>query len=105
MLPFFIGLVAIRPNASPWVRYALITGVNGIPYSHSILVGMVSRNAKSVGTRAVSAAVYNISYQIGSIIAVNIYRNSDKPYCKCSQKNRPSFRAKGGLIVCRLYWE
>ena len=81
MLPFFIGLVAIKPDASPWVRYALITGINGIPYAHSILVGTVSSNAKSVGRRAVAAAIYNITYQIGSIGAVNIYREEDKPYC------------------------
>lgn len=60
----------------------MLTGVNGIPYTHSILVGMTSRNARSVGRRAVSAAVYNMGYQIGSIIAVNVYREDDKPYCK-----------------------
>jgi hypothetical protein len=99
MLPFFIGLVVIPPNASPWIRYALLTGVNGIPYSesqnpddttkvkasdfvaHAILVGMISRNANSVGTRALSAALYNMCYQFGSIAAANIYRNDDKPYC------------------------
>ncbi|RFU34241.1 hypothetical protein B7463_g2082, partial [Scytalidium lignicola] len=79
-LPFLIALVCIPPTASPWVRYALLTGVNGIPYTHAILVGMISRNANSVGTRAVSAALYNICYQFGSIVAVNIYRNDDKPY-------------------------
>lgn len=82
MLPFFIGLVVIPPSASPWVRYALLTGVNGIPYTHSILVGMTSQNAKSVGTRAVSTAVYNMCYQVGSVVAVNVYRDNDKPYCE-----------------------
>jgi len=79
-LPFLIGLVCIPPTASPWVRYALLTGVNGMPYTHAILVGMISRNANNVGTRAVSAALYNICYQFGSIVAVNIYQNDDKPY-------------------------
>lgn len=32
MLPFFIGLLAIPATASPWVRYALLTGINGEPY-------------------------------------------------------------------------
>lgn len=82
MLPFFIALVVLPESTSPWIRYALLTGVNGIPYTHSILVGMTSRNAGSVGRRAVSAAVYNMGYQIGSIIAVNVYREDDKPYCK-----------------------
>ncbi|KAF7559615.1 hypothetical protein G7046_g4545 [Stylonectria norvegica] len=79
MLPFFIGLIAIKPDASPWVRYALLTGINSLPYTHSILVSLVSRNSKAVGRRAVAAAVYNITYQIGSIVAANIYRDNDKP--------------------------
>lgn len=82
MLPFFIGLICIKPDASPWVRYALITGINGIPYTHSILVGLTSRNARSVGRRAVATAVYNMTYQIGSVAAVNIYRDGDKPFCE-----------------------
>lgn len=99
MFPFFVGLVTIPISASPWVRYALLTGVNGIPYSkslrtmfilgmsliviaHAILVGMISRNANSVATRAVSTALYNMSYQFGSIAAANIYRDNDKPYCE-----------------------
>ncbi|KAI9929638.1 hypothetical protein ASPWEDRAFT_28509 [Aspergillus wentii DTO 134E9] len=86
MLPFFIGLVVIPPSASPWVRYALLTGVNGIPYTHSILVGMTSQNAKSVGTRAVSTAVYNMCYQVGSVVAVNVYRDNDKPYYYTADK-------------------
>lgn len=82
MLPFFIALVALPESANPWVRYALLTGINSIPYTHSVLVGMASRNSRSVGTRAVATAVYNMTYQIGSIAAVNIYRDEDKPYCK-----------------------
>ena len=82
MLPFFIGLISIKHDASPWIRYALLTGINGIPYTHSIMVGLISRNAKAVGRRAVAAAVYNMTYQIGSIAAVNIYRDDDKPLCK-----------------------
>lgn len=81
MLPFFIVLVCIPDSASPWVRYAMLTGINGIPYTHSILVGMTSANAKTVSMRAVSTAIYNMSYQVGSIVAVNIYREEDKPYC------------------------
>ncbi|KAF2185217.1 allantoate permease [Zopfia rhizophila CBS 207.26] len=80
MLPFFIALIVLPRTANPWVRYAMLTGINGIPYTHSILVGMTSTNAKGVGTRAVSTAVYNMCYQIGSVIAVNIYREGDKPY-------------------------
>lgn len=98
VLPFFIGLLAISRSASPWVRYALLTGVNGEPYSesetcpcrfprlthalaHAILVGLISRNSNNVAIRAVSAAVYNMCYQLGSIVAVNVYREEDRPYC------------------------
>ncbi|KAJ0419634.1 major facilitator superfamily domain-containing protein [Aspergillus carlsbadensis] len=86
MLPFFIALVCIPDSSSPWVRYAMLTGINGIPYTHSILVGMTSANAKNVGMRAVSTAIYNMCYQIGSIVAVNIYREEDKPYYHTANK-------------------
>ncbi|KAF4918022.1 putative transporter [Colletotrichum viniferum] len=86
MLPFFIALVALPESANPWVRYALLTGINSIPYTHSVLVGMASRNSRSVGTRAVATAVYNMTYQIGSIAAVNIYRDEDKPYYYTANK-------------------
>ncbi|KAL4879897.1 major facilitator superfamily domain-containing protein [Aspergillus karnatakaensis] len=86
MLPFFIALVCIPDSSSPWVRYAMLTGINGIPYTHSILVGMTSSNAKNVGMRAVSTAIYNMCYQIGSIVAVNVYREEDKPYYHTANK-------------------
>lgn len=87
MLPFFVGLVGISPTTSPWIRYALLTGINGIPYTHSILVGMTSKNAKGVARRTCSAAVYNMCYQVGSIIAVNVYRKEDAPLCKSFHVN------------------
>ncbi|KAH6884941.1 allantoate permease [Thelonectria olida] len=86
MLPFFCALVALKPDTNPWIRYAMLTGINGIPYTHSILVGMVSQNAKAVGRRAVAAAIYNMTYQVGSIAAVNIYREGDKPYYYTANK-------------------
>ncbi|KAF4449973.1 allantoate permease [Fusarium albosuccineum] len=86
MLPFFCALVALKPDTNGWIRYAMLTGINGIPYTHSILVGMVSQNAKAVGRRAVAAAIYNMTYQIGSIGAVNIYREGDKPYYYTANK-------------------
>lgn len=82
MLPFFIGLISISPDSNSWVRYALLTGINSLPYAHSIMVGLVSRNSMAVGRRAVACAVYNMTYQIGSIAAVNIYRAEDSPFCE-----------------------
>ncbi|KAL2819558.1 major facilitator superfamily domain-containing protein [Aspergillus cavernicola] len=86
MLPFFIALICLPASSSPWVRYAMLTGINGIPYTHSILVGMTSANAKNVSMRAVSTAIYNMCYQIGSIIAVNVYREEDTPYYYTANK-------------------
>lgn len=74
----------------------MLTGINGIPYTHSILVGMVSQNAKAVGRRAVAAAIYNMTYQVGSIAAVNIYREGDKPYCK---KRPDAARGENGMLT------
>ncbi|KAI1499954.1 allantoate permease [Biscogniauxia marginata] len=96
MLPFFAGLIGISPDASPWVRYVLLTCINGIPYTHSILVGMASKNAKGVARRTCSAAAYNMSYQVGSIIAVNIYRDNDTPYYYTGN------RALTGLCVANI---
>jgi len=77
-LPWFAALVAI-PNASPWVRYALLTGVQSYPYCHAILVSWNATNSNAVRTRAVSAALYNMFVQSGNIIASNIYRDDDRP--------------------------
>ncbi|KAL8347630.1 hypothetical protein RB601_002990 [Gaeumannomyces tritici] len=66
-------------NASPWVRYAILTGMLSYPYCHAILVAWNASNSNSVRTRAVSAALYNMFVQSGNIIATNIYRDDDKP--------------------------
>ena len=42
-----------------WGTYAIITTLLCFPYCHAILVGWVSKNSNNVGTRTVSAAVYN----------------------------------------------
>lgn len=79
MLPWLVALVCIPATASPWVRYALMTGLLSYPYCHAILVGWNAKNSNAVRTRAVSAALYNMFVQSGNIIASNIYRDDDKP--------------------------
>ncbi|CAI2034650.1 hypothetical protein SEUBUCD646_0I00150 [Saccharomyces eubayanus] len=80
VLPFIVSLVALPTDTNPWIKYVLLTGVLGLPYTHSILAGWVSEISNSVRSRAIGTALYNISAQIGTIIASNLYRNDDKPY-------------------------
>lgn len=42
-----------------WGTYAIVTVTLSYPYCHAILVGWSSRNANSVGSRTVAAAMYN----------------------------------------------
>jgi predicted MFS family arabinose efflux permease len=71
-------LIALRwwPGSGKevWGTYALLVVLLGYPYCHAILVAWTSRNAGSVRTRTISAAVYNMSVQAGSVIGSNIYR-------------------------------
>ncbi|KAI1822577.1 MFS general substrate transporter [Xylaria intraflava] len=79
-------LVALRwwpgTYVDAWGTYALTTVFLSYPYCHAILVSLVSRNSNSVGTRGVSAAVYNIMVQTGNVIGNFIYRDDDKPLYK-----------------------
>lgn len=47
---------------------------------HPFLIGWVSQNSQSVRNRAVSLCLYNMSVQVGNILATRIYTNGDKPY-------------------------
>ncbi|CAK7237874.1 hypothetical protein SBRCBS47491_010185 [Sporothrix bragantina] len=74
-LRFWPGLIVNR-----WGTYALVTVLLSYPYCHAILVGWTSKNANNVGARSVSAALYNITVQMGGIISAYIYRADDAPY-------------------------
>ncbi|KAH3662560.1 hypothetical protein OGAPHI_005812 [Ogataea philodendri] len=80
IFPFVVALVAYPNTGNNWVKYVLLTGITSQPYTHAILAAWISRISYNVGSRAVATATYNMMYQIGSIIAANIYRDSDKPY-------------------------
>ncbi|KAL4950728.1 major facilitator superfamily domain-containing protein [Aspergillus filifer] len=65
-----------------WGTYATMTILLSYPYCHAILVGWTSKNSNNVGTRTVSAAVYNMSVQMGNIIGNNVFRADDAPLYK-----------------------
>ena len=44
-----------------WPTYAVVQVLLSYPYCHAIVVAWVSRNSNNVGTRSVSAALYNVS--------------------------------------------
>ncbi|KDE02618.1 hypothetical protein MVLG_06828, partial [Microbotryum lychnidis-dioicae p1A1 Lamole] len=79
-LLFLIVLVAIPDNLGRWAKYAITSLLLAFPYAHPILVSLNSRNSGSVRTRSVSASLYNMFVQAGSIVASNIYQSRDKPY-------------------------
>ncbi len=62
-----------------WGTFAVTTVLLSYPYCHAILVGWTSKNSNNVGARSVSAALYNMSVQLGNIIGNFLYRADDKP--------------------------
>ncbi|SCV67223.1 BQ2448_5869 [Microbotryum intermedium] len=108
-LLFLILLVAIPDNLSRWAKYAITSLLLAFPYAHpsesesrwpsrpydcahvlitaplfspAVLVSLNSRNSGSVRTRSVSASLYNMFVQAGSIVASNIYQSKDKVRAK-----------------------
>ncbi|KAF0638598.1 hypothetical protein FPSE5266_10546 [Fusarium pseudograminearum] len=80
VLPSLIWLRTSYSIDSPrWTVYGMITVLVSSPLTHPILVGLASRNSNSVRSRTVSAALYNMSVQVGTIIGSNVYRQNDLP--------------------------
>lgn len=70
-----------------WGTYVLITVLLSYPYCHAINVAWISANSNNVGSRSVSAALYNMMVQCGNIISANIYREEDKPLYRRGNRN------------------
>jgi hypothetical protein len=82
VLPLLIIEYTSVQNISPWGQYALTFILLGWPSVHAAQVGWCSRLSNTVRTRAVSAALYNITIQLSGIASSNIYREDDKPLYK-----------------------
>ncbi|KAH7117545.1 major facilitator superfamily domain-containing protein [Dendryphion nanum] len=88
-LPCLIALLywpGAMSTSHPWETYILVTVLLSYPYCHAILVGWTSKNANNVGSRTISAAVYNMMCQLGSIISNTFYREDDKPLYRRGNK-------------------
>ncbi|RAH70326.1 putative MFS transporter [Aspergillus aculeatinus CBS 121060] len=79
-LPLLIVLYRSASVLSHWGLYAVTFVLLGWPSPHAAHVGWCSRLSNAVRTRAVSAALYNITIQLSGIASSNIYRDDDKPY-------------------------
>ncbi|KIH91955.1 allantoate permease [Sporothrix brasiliensis 5110] len=100
-LRWWPGLITDR-----WGTYALVTTLLSYPYCHAIAVGWASKNSNNVGARSVSAALYNISVQLGSVIAAYIYRADDAP--RYHRGNMYliviNFLAIGSFLFAKVYY-
>lgn len=84
-----------------WGTWALTTVALSVPYIHAINVSWCSRNSNSIRTRAVSALVYNMFVQAGSIVSTQIYRLDDLPYYH--RGNSQLFGISVGLFFFMLF--
>jgi len=78
-LPLLIALYKFNGDTSQWVYYVVVTLITGYPYVHPIQVAWASANSYGVGTRTVSASVYNMFVQAGGVVSSYIYRADDAP--------------------------
>ncbi|KAI0468018.1 major facilitator superfamily domain-containing protein [Xylaria cf. heliscus] len=79
-LPFLIYLrVVDTTHASKWLTWAIISLLLAAPLAHPVQVSWISRNANTVRSRAIGAALYNMFLQAGVVISSNIYRADDAP--------------------------
>ena len=69
-LPLLIALYTFGHQTSQWAYFAVVTLVAGFPYIHPIQVAWASANSYGVGTRMVSASIYNMFVQADLTIAV-----------------------------------
>ncbi|EMD39015.1 hypothetical protein CERSUDRAFT_151842 [Gelatoporia subvermispora B] len=96
-LPLLIALYTFNEHTSQWVYFAVVTLITGYPYVHPVQVAWASTNSNSVGARTVSASIYNMFVQAGSIVSAYIYRADDAPLYKRGN------RALIGITVMNIF--
>lgn len=90
LIPCFGVLIWWQDSLSnAWGTYSVLVILLSSPYIHAILVGWCSTNSNTVRSRTVSASLYNMFVQAGSIISSNIYQAKDAP--KYRKGNRALF--------------
>ncbi|OIW26677.1 MFS general substrate transporter [Coniochaeta ligniaria NRRL 30616] len=89
-----------------WGQYALSFVLLGWPSMHAAHVSWCSRLSNSVRTRAVSAALYNITIQLSGIASSNIYRDDDKPLYRRGNKQLIAINAATvvAYILAKAYY-
>ncbi|KAK9462567.1 major facilitator superfamily domain-containing protein [Lipomyces oligophaga] len=81
VIPPLAVLIALpATTAATWIRTICVTLLVGFPYYTPTLISWISANSNDAQKRGLAIAIYNVCVQIGNIIAVNTYRQSDKPY-------------------------
>ena len=79
-LPLLIALYTFNKQTSQWVYFGVVTLITGFPYIHPVQVAWASTNSYGVGTRTVSASLYNMFVQAGGIVSVSLLDLCARPY-------------------------
>ncbi len=92
-LPLLITLYTFTSQTSPWAYFAVVTLIAGYPYVHPVQVAWASTNSGGVGTRTVSASIYNMFVQAGGMIGVStLHPHLPSPHTNCRQSMlRPTY--------------
>ncbi|MCO5613584.1 hypothetical protein L7F22_067861 [Adiantum nelumboides] len=101
---FLFILFSLPENASKWTYWTFAALQQAFPYVHALQVALVSRQSGSVRTRTISAALYNISVQISSIIGANVYQRSDAPLYRKGNLAMAILSAVTFLIYIGVYF-
>ncbi|EED22622.1 MFS transporter, putative [Talaromyces stipitatus ATCC 10500] len=106
-LPLLIILFKCAGTLSNWGLYAVTFVLLGWPSPHAAQVGWCSRLSNTVRTRAVSAALYNITIQLSGIASSNIYRSDDSPLYHRGNKQLISINAATIVVyaLAKIYYD